>query len=352
MGNNNSSAITINLDRNNLVYFTDEIISGNVNLNIIEENFKVDEIYINLIGEIGYTITKAIISGNGQSSIRTEYQHALFYSNKISLAKPQFGEKELILNQREYLWLFEIPLIKYLPPTINKPQSYPHVRYYLQVVIDKPWYKSNIKQRKYITIYPRVNLLENPLCLLSNRFENENRKEIYLRGTIHKSGYVPNELIHIILDIENPQTVLIKHIELSMFQSYQIRQNSSEIILFKTILPNIINTKEQQIKETFAVLIPSRLIPPTYRFQGGIERFLSVNIYYFLRFEVKVSGLFTNFDVDIPIILGTEPIPDLNQQNITFNPLMVSYSLDDEQSIFNDDDDPPPTYESVVQNRE
>jgi hypothetical protein len=58
--------------------------------------------------------------------------------------------------------------------------------------------------------------------------------------------------------------------------------------------------------------------------------------------------MFTNFDVDIPITLGTEPNPNLNQQQ-TFNPLIVSYSLNPQESMFNDDVSAP-SYDSVVQN--
>jgi hypothetical protein len=108
------------------------------------------------------------------------------------------------------------------------------------------------------------------------------------------------------------------------------------------------NLKYQKIKEIFSLLIPSEPIPPSYQYQGGIQKTASIKIYYFLRFAVKVQGILTDFDLYIPIILGTEPNPDLNQQQ-TFNPLIVSYSLNPEESMFNDDV-PPPSYDSVVQN--
>ena len=45
---------------------------------------------------------------------------------------------------------------------------------------------------------------------------------------------------------------------------------------------------------------------PTYQFQGETDTFANVSIHYSLRFEVKVSGLFTNSNVDMPIVIGTE----------------------------------------------
>ena len=197
------------------------------------------------------------------------------------------------------------------------------MRYYLQVVIDKPWYKPNTRETRYLTVFPRVNLLQNPQCLQPTIFGNQNRKDITLKGTLNKLGYVPGELIHITLEIENPRRVLIKHIDLSMLQSYRIGQNSRGYTIFQTTLPNILNSKDQQIKETFSITIPSIPIPPSYQFQGGIQVAVFVNIRYILRFAVKVEGMFTNFNVDIPITIGTEPNPDLNQQQI-FNSISNS----------------------------
>lgn len=48
--------------------------------------------------------------------------------------------------------------------------------------------------------------------------------------------------------------------------------------------------------------------------------------------------MFTNFDIDVPVTIGTEPYPDLNQEQ-TSNP---------EQSMFVDHN-LPPNYDSVMQ---
>jgi hypothetical protein len=347
MGNSNSSAITINLDRTNLFYFTGETVSGTAGINVLEGKVEADEIYIQLTGEIGYTTTRTVSNGR-QTSTRTEYHHVPFYSAKAVFARPEVGQKEIVLGQGQYSWPFQILLTDYLPPTLNQPLTYPHVRYYVQVVIDKPWYKPNKRETKYLTVYPRVNLLHNPQCLQANIFGNHNRKDIILKGTLNKLGYVPGELIIFTLEIENPRTVLIKNIEALMLQSYQIGRNSRGYTIFQTVLPNILNSKDPQMRETFSIVIPSVPIPPSYQFQGGLRTAAFVNLHYMLRFAVKVEGMFTNFDVNIPITLGTEPNPDLTQQQ-TFNPLIVSYSSNPEQSMFSDSD-LPPNYDSAVQN--
>jgi hypothetical protein len=348
MGNGNSSAITINLDRTNSFYFTGETVSGTAELNVSEGKVEADEVYIQLTGEIGYTTTETVRDSDGNTSTRTDSHQIPFYSAKAVFDQSKHGQKRVVYGPGQYTWPFQISLADHLPPSIAEPLSYPYVRYYVQVVIDKPWYKPNKTETKYFTVYPHVNLLHNPQCLQATIFGNHNRKDITLRGTLNKTGYIPGELIIFTLEIENPRTVLIKHIDLSMVQSSQIGEDSRINTIFQTTLPKILNLKDQQIIETFSVVIPPVPMPPSYQFQGGIRTPALVVNQYTLKFVVKVEGMFTNIDVKIPITLGTEPNPDLNQQQ-TFNHLIVSYSSNPEQSMFSDDN-LPPNYNSVVRN--
>ncbi len=53
MGNTQNIAMSINLERRNFFYFSDETIFGSVDLNIMEKKLEADEIYISLTDEIG-----------------------------------------------------------------------------------------------------------------------------------------------------------------------------------------------------------------------------------------------------------------------------------------------------------
>ena len=333
------SGVSINLHQENSFYCTDENISGIVNWNNNTDGIRLNEIYILLKGEISYTTEHISRNGRGIRKRTTKYHRTLFYSTKFSFVKPQPQEDMLVLNREQYSWPFQLSLTKHLPPTINAPQSYPNVRYYLQVVIDRPWYKPNIRELRYLTIYPRLNVLQNPQCLQSIIFKNENRKEMTLKGSIHKKGYVPGESINLTLEIENPKQVSIRLIDLFIFQSYKIEGNTDQYKLFQTTLPNIQNIKDREIRGTFFVTIPSILLPPSYHFHGVIQKSISINIHYFIRLVVKVEGIFTNLDIDIPIIIGTEPGLNLNQQ-LLVNPQIVPHSSNDDQ---------PPSYDSVVE---
>ncbi len=90
MGNVNSTTITIDLDQTNLCYFTGETISGIVGLNVTEEKIEADEIYIQLIGEIGY---KPIQIDLDDRIERADYHNVPFYSAKHVFQKTKDGEK-------------------------------------------------------------------------------------------------------------------------------------------------------------------------------------------------------------------------------------------------------------------
>jgi hypothetical protein len=347
MGNDSSSGITIDVDRTNLFYYSGETVCGTVKLNITEENLETREIYISITGEVGYGNIQSAPNGEGIHLSPSEYIQTQFYCKKVSLSGPNMTEQEFIYNRGQYAWPFRIPLIDHLPPTINKPDVFPRVRYYLEVVIDKPWYKSNITRKKYLTIYPRVNLLQNPQCLSPSIFECGNRKDIILTTTMNKLGYVPGENIQFTLDIQNPRKLLIQNINLSMLKYYRIGHRLNQCMLYKITLPKIENLTNAQIMELFSIKIPSIQYPPSYKFEGeNISAF--VHIYYMLKLTVKIEGVFTNCHMRIPITLGTESETDLNQQQ-TFEPLTISYLSNSQHSI-SDDDDLPPDYETAIQN--
>jgi len=297
MGNSQSGEILLKLDRINLIYLTNEIIRGNVLLTINEGQLKIDEISICLTGEIGYTKTKLTVDGTGQSITTTDYKQIEFYSQKIPFLQRKTGENKLILSKGEYSWPFEITLVNSLPPTLNQYHSYPYVSYRLRITMNQSWYEPNRSQTTFVTIYPFVDLQRNSL---KTKFENESGKDIQLKCILDKLTYFPNEFIHMEMNLTNSKRLLIKQIDFYLYQFYQIQSNSKENLLFQTTLPNLFNEKDEQIHRTCSILIPSHVIPPTFRYQN--ER-ISVEINYYLRISVQLHRLFTHFDFDVPIRL-------------------------------------------------
>ncbi|CAF0948548.1 unnamed protein product [Adineta steineri] len=313
MGNGNISQGLIHLNQTKTCYLTGDTISGTVNLNLIQAKRQVEKIYIELIGEIGYTGTKYTWERAALPTATTAYYHPKFYKDTIILT---------ILNveQEIYYWPFQVRIYRKGSIVINK-------------VI------------KYVTkIYPRVNLLKNLEWLkpIHNTYIDNN---VILYVTLNKSGYVPGEVIYMTLQIENPRKALVQRIDLSMIRKYIIQQCKCKDMIFKIKLPKILNLKDEQIQEVFDVTIPSLLLPPSFVSHEEILENVYIDISYKLELAIKIQGIFNDFYVDIPITLGTESNPNFNQQQI-FNPIVIP-----DYSIFNNDD-LPPNYDSTVQNFE
>ena len=328
MGSSNSVCINIRLDRTNSFYFAGESVSGTINVHIKSGDVKVDEIILLLAGEAGYTTTRTVQDTNGSHTV-TDYHTKSFLKLKEVLESPQSGQKELIYSPGGHSWRFDILLPPELPPSLNDPRSYPHVRYYLKLVIDKPWYKRNIKEILYFTVFPHANLLHDSSLLTSTLFGNHNRKDVTLKGNINKLAYLPGETIMGTLEITNPRRILLQQMKLSLIQYYHIECNTKQETIIETILPILDCRNDEQIMENFSLTIPFIPLAPSYDFHGGFDHKTNVKINYSLDFHVKVEGMFTNFNVPIPITLATESGSDSNQyqlnQTMNFSQNSPSY---------------------------
>jgi hypothetical protein len=311
MYNNNSTTITINFDQSDSFFTAGKTISGTVSLHVHEQEIKFREIFMTLQGKISYTTANIVYRGKCAGHPMADHHHIPFLSTTIFFVQSQSEKKEFTFIRGQYSRRFQIHLPDYLPPTINNAFDHSYVRYYLKLVVVKPWYHQNVKHIQYLTVFPRVNILQNPL---STNFCAYNRQNIKLQVVLNKLGYVPGEIIVVKIEIKNPQRVCIKHINLSMIGCIRIAVNTRRCSVFKTLLPKIINSTDEQIEELFYLLIPAEPLPPSSRYICSIKRPICIEVQYYLKFQVKVKGLFTNFDLTIPINLGTEPIPDANQQ--------------------------------------
>ncbi|CAF4021812.1 unnamed protein product, partial [Rotaria sp. Silwood1] len=296
MGSSNSVNITINLYRTNPFFYAGESVTGTVSVNIKEGHITVDELFIVLKDETGYTTTHTIHESNGSTRTETHYHHTIvFFSEKNIFERPGSGKKkESVYLSGQYLWRFDIQLPPQLPSTTNESHNL------------------GTNETLYLTVFPRVNLLNNPQCLISSVFGNHNRKDVTLKGNIYKLGYVPGEMITGILEIENPRKILLKQVYLSLIQHYRIECNTGKETIIQTILPTIVNTKQEHITEKFSIAIPLTYLAPSYEFHGGFQHMANVHVNYILEFDVKAEGMFTNFDVNIPITLATESDTNLN----------------------------------------
>ncbi|UJR16630.1 hypothetical protein I4U23_003530 [Adineta vaga] len=293
MGNETSTFININIDRQDSYFYGGDFVSGTIELYVKDEIIRANELGLQLIGEMGdFTGT---------------YQHILFLKQNYVLFYQKSNEKMLTYNQDQYAWPFQIQLPNDYPPsTLGDVETYPHVRYYLQGFIDQRSFKPQILPKQCLDIFPRVNLSKIRSCCIPVQFGVENRKDILIKGNLNKCGFIPGESIQGIIEIDNFQCVLIDQIVISLIQYYEIGRSTSQYLVCKKIISAIDIPSVEQIVHSFDMTIPDRPLAPTFQFCLEFEKSAVANVIYKLRITVKSDALSSNVQLMIPINIGTD----------------------------------------------
>jgi hypothetical protein len=176
------------------------------------------------------------------------------------------------------------------------------------------------------------------------------RKDVTVKGILQRAGLLPGEQTMLSLDIQNPNHVSIKRIDVCFIQRYEIEQCRRRLELIRLSIPEFNNVREQHIQATCPLIIPLG-IPPSFRYQSkGTRSVVHVDLHYDLKLEIKAKGLFTDFDLQVPVIIGTDSTDHSNYDTLTSTLLSTMNLMPLDFNDIDDDDTPPPSYESVNHN--
>ena len=338
MGNGNS-LINLTLDQPSPgIYYTGDVLSGQVHFQLREATGTVEEVFLSLTGEVGYTTTRTVRMQNGQIERKVDQHDIQMLSQRYLLGRPMINGRTIPSNVKtleagQYSYPFAIRLPENLPPTLH-PEDYPFVRYQLQILIEKKWYHASDRHRYPIKIYPRVNLLHISNAQSAVKFGTKH-KDTTIKGLLPRAGLVPGEETHLSLIIENPTRLALKRIDLCLIQRYDIEQCRRRLELLRFPLPEIQNNAEQHIEVNCLFVVPLG-IPPSFHYVSKNTRtIVHVELHYDLKLEIKAKGFFTDFDLQVPVMIGT----CLPEQTTISGGRHLNENIES----------PPPAYESVVQ---
>ncbi len=172
-----------------------------------------------------------------------------------------------------------------------------------------------------------------------------NRKKVELQGYLVQGGVKPGERLSVHIDLKNPKRSEIKRIEATLYQHRQVAQSHHAEVIFRMDLPGFQEFNETEFHQTYDLQVPAVQLAPTYTYMAQRHGpSIGIGFHYELKLEVKARGLFTDFKVNIPVIVGTESSSDQSQLMNTYvemsTPSAPTYEYDE----------PPPSYESVVTN--
>lgn len=353
MGVVGSSGLKINFNRSNLFYFAGESVQGDVSFQNSQDKLTVDAIFLECLGDVAFvsnTVREVQdANGNTKKEAQTENVTHTFMNVRIPVALPQYGQRDITLYRGQHSWPFQFMLPDNLPP--NLPQAGSNsasVKYYVRIVIDQPWYKPNTQQFYNLTIFPHVNILYTPGGQQPVAFQNQNRLKIRLHGYLIRGGVVPGDKLSLHIDIQNPKHGVIKKIEATLTQNRQIGPSNDTAMIFRTDIPDIRDFSDSALQKSFDLAVPNISLPPTHTYLIQSNRGpLGVVVHYTLTLDVRVRGLFADFRITSPVIIGTEPMSAQQQQqqqpevNVPIEMPVASAPV----MVY---DEPPPSYDSIV----
>jgi hypothetical protein len=97
MGNYSGANIIIQFDQPNSFFFVGDVISGNITLNLHEQEMKIHEIFMTLEGKISYTTRRIMSNGKRVTHSITDYHHVPFFSTKLFFRAFPFRKKRIHL---------------------------------------------------------------------------------------------------------------------------------------------------------------------------------------------------------------------------------------------------------------
>ena len=85
---------------------------------------------------------------------------------------------------------------------------------------------------------------------------------------------------------------------------------SGEHVITSKPIPELMRRQDARLSQAFTIAIPATPLPPSYQFDGGISQKTSTRTNYLLKFQIQFEGVSgKDFEILVPIIIGTEPKP-------------------------------------------
>ena len=301
------------LEKLNKIYTAGEVVKGKLVVKI-SERLKINDLSLILKGEGRVHWTERRKSGKNSHTVAYYAGEDYAYSKLVFLAKQ--ANDDCYIEVGEQSFPFEFQLSKTLP--ISFEHIHARVRYYLRGYIDIPW-AIDKSVNLSITVVNNIDLNLTPtyrqpktgvqiktLCCLCCKSD-----PIIARLSISKTGFVSGETLSFKAILDNKSSSTMKHMSFQIIQ-YVLCITRSKSRIFERIVcdlpyPNQINEKMCEEWNN------SIVIPPVCPSSNGLTKILIIS--YGAVLCVTPSGAHMSFEASIPIVIGTIPLTQDNQES-------------------------------------
>ncbi|XP_053669697.1 arrestin domain-containing protein 3-like [Anopheles nili] len=242
-----------------------------------------------------------------------------FIKSKQYLAGTENGTGiQLPSNTIRYRFDFAIPRTA---PT-SMEGKYGHVRYLLQVSLERPWKFDHNFQKPFTVVYPAdLNQSNDVLCIptkaegmLSFYCGFCRSRPLIVTATTPKSGYSPGETIELEVFVQNSSKVVVSEIEIK-FQK-MLKFTSQTRVIGTTQIPQEIQNVQYEVLEVHKIpsvegendarFVENFVVGPIPSTETTLSRI--VHVCYELLLIVKPQASTKRIKLNIPITIGKIPL--------------------------------------------
>ncbi|XP_015172979.1 PREDICTED: arrestin domain-containing protein 2-like [Polistes dominula] len=299
----------VKFDRPSATYIPGENITGSVTI-VLDQTKSVRDVKIYFKGEakVHWTTTRSERDSRGKTVSRTVHHTATekYFSIELSLLRKSTEEVELPVGESVYYFSFQLPT--------NIPCSFEHkvgyIRYTAKAIVDIPW-NFDWWTKSAFTVVTGLDL--NPISHQCVGIDDETSKNFYclcfnrglirVRIRIPSTGYVPGQYI---------MTEVFSNLKSEKVHVTKISAKIEEELTFHahgSTKRDLIVIQRDQDEGPITAIHQSNLklyvpsLPPSNLEYCGI-----IDLKYYLRVNVHVSGLHKKVDRKYPILIGTQPL--------------------------------------------
>ncbi|EFP13106.1 hypothetical protein CRE_07682 [Caenorhabditis remanei] len=333
----------VEFDKSPTVFSPGDKVTGNVKMQIPEDEFKARKVRMEMIGK-AYTYWEGNVKNNHKikngdiARVRhncADHKGKIVYCRFETIVWKSDGSKN-DMPSGQHIFPFSFQLPHWAPPSFEGDLGF--IRYFIKVEIDRPW-KFDDKFITCLTVLPSIDLSLIPNSLVPSKKHICEQFGVVLCKSglvkmevrLPKQGFVCGEGIPVKIVVDNKSSKTFSKISLKVLQrvtytgfrdgfvnsqSHPCIGNEKEKVTYATRLNAQIRVEERKVLEEIVEIKISKnekdevdksiTIPPLPPSTKTCE---IIDVEYFLKVKMSTLGtLKSAMKLELPFIIGTVPI--------------------------------------------
>ena len=286
-----------------------ELLKGSV-IVVTDGKIKITNIKIHLVG-IGMCVAKedCKLNENTNELIPSDYFSQEHYLDLYKILIEKDSNKDCYLNSGQTKLPFQFLLPFDLPSSLTHKNA--EIKYTLEATIKRPWAIRDQKVKMIINISSSLDMNIFPALKEPVMVKNTNSSQpIDISISMPKRGFIPGELLNLIVFIENKSKLNISSVAFFLTQVItcysQAGSHSFWNIIVREVIPKKIDAKTFQ-KLNLNIPIPCDICPSK---NGNCS---IISIFYYINLQLLPTSLFDlSSSFNVPITIGTTCLDDKN----------------------------------------